>query len=216
MKPSPVNALTDAERRDGWVLLFDGKDPGASFRGFKKETLPGAWKVVDDSLAFVPGGNGGDIVTKDEYKDFEFTCEWKVNAGGNSGIMWHVGEDGSYPWETGPEMQILDDAAHVDGKTPMTSAGACYALYPAPAGASKPAGQWNTARIMVQGPKVQLWLNGVKTADFDTTSDDWKQRLAASKFKSMPLFATKATGRISLQDHGDPVFFRNIKIRPIQ
>lgn len=113
-------------------------------------------------------------------------------------------------------MQILDDAAHGDGRSPLTSAGACYALYPAPEGAVRPAGEWNTARILVQGPKVELWLNGVRTAAFDTSSDDWKRRVAESKFSSMPLFGTKEKGHIALQDHGDLVSFRNIKIRPIQ
>ncbi|MBM4113727.1 MAG: DUF1080 domain-containing protein [Phycisphaerae bacterium] len=221
--PTPVtppasapNTLTDAEKRAGWVLLFDGEDACCTFRGYKKDALPDAWKVVDGTIAFVPGGAGGDIVTKEQFKDFEFLCDWKVEKGGNSGIMWHVSEEASYPWETGPEMQILDDSVHVDGRTPMTSAGALYALYPAPEGAVKPAGEWNTARVLIQGTKGTLWLNGVKTAEFDTASDEWKQKIAASKFKSMPLFATKSTGHIALQDHGDPVFFRNIKVRPIQ
>jgi len=216
MNDANANTLSDAERAAGWVLLFDGKDAAPHFRGYRKQSMPGAWKVIDGTLSFVPGGEGGDIVTREQYKDFEFICDWRVAPGGNSGIMWHVGEAHSYPWETGPEMQILDDAAHVDGRTPMTSAGACYALYPAPEGAAKPAGAWNTARILVQGPKVELWLNGVQTASFDTSSDDWKKRLAESKFKSMPAFATLDKGHIALQDHGDLVAFRNIRIRPIQ
>lgn len=209
-----MNELTDKERADGWVLLFDGKDASQHFRGFRKESLPDGWQVVDGTL--VRKGPGGDIVTRETYKDFEFVCEWKVGPAGNSGVMWHVGEEKNYPWETGPEMQILDDAGHVDGRTPYTSAGACYALYPAPEGAVKPAGEWNRARILVQGSKVELWLNGVQTATFDTSSDDWKERIAKSKFKDMPAFATKDSGHIALQDHGDEVAFRNIKIRPIR
>lgn len=210
----PPNKLSVKESKDGWILLFDGSDASKSFRGFKKESLPGGWTVVDGCLTRT--GEGGDIVTKDEYESFEFVCDWRVKTGGNSGIMWHVSEEKAYPWETGPEMQILDDAAHVDGRTPETSAGACYALYPAPAGAAKPAGEWNKARILVDGTQVTLWLNGVETAKFDTSSDEWKARIAKSKFKDMPLFATKKKGFIALQDHGDEVAFRNIKIRPIK
>lgn len=210
----PVNTLSAKERADGWVLLFDGTQSGIQFRGYRKETLPEGWSAVEGSL--VRTGPGGDIVTREQYKDFEFVCDWKVQKAGNSGVMWHVSEERTYPWETGPEMQILDDAGHVDGRTPLTSAGACYALYAAPEGAVKPAGEWNHARIVAKGPKVELWLNGVQTASFDTSSDDWKARIAASKFKEMPLFATKESGFIALQDHGDEVAFRNIKVRPLK
>lgn len=211
--PMP-NTLTPQERLDGWVLLFDGVNASKNFRGYRKTDLPEGW--VAENGVLVRKGPGGDIVTREQYTDFEFTCDWMVKAGGNSGIMWHVGEERPAPWETGPEMQILDDAAHVDGRTPETSAGACYALYPAPVGAVKPAGSWNRARMLVQGPKVELWLNGVKTASFDTSSDDWKARIAKSKFKDMPAFATLDRGVIALQDHGDEVAFRNIKVRPIK
>lgn len=198
---------------DGWVVLFDGKDAGKELRGFKRADLPADWKVEDGAL--VLRGKGGDIVTKGEYQDFEFTVDWKVAPGGNSGIMWHVSEDFNYPWETGPEMQVLDDALHADGKSRLTSAGACYALYPAPAGAVKPAGEWNTAYIKVVGPKVVYRLNGVTTAEFDMSSKEWKDRIAGSKFASMKDFATKSTGHIALQDHGDVVMYRNMKVRPL-
>jgi hypothetical protein len=207
------NVLTPDEAKAGWVLLFDGKDAGAHLRGYKKDAMPASWHVDDGEL--VLKGKGGDIVTKDEYQDFELVLDWKISEGGNSGIMWHVTEDHGYPWETGPEMQILDDAKHPDGKSRLTSAGACYALYPAPEGAVKPVGQWNTARILAVGPKVTYWLNGTKTAEFDMSSKEWKDKLAGSKFKSMPDFATRAKGHIALQDHGDEVAFRNIKVRPI-
>lgn len=198
---------------DGWVVLFDGKDAGKELRGFKRADLPADWKVEDGAL--VLRGKGGDIVTKGEYQDFEFTVDWKVAPGGNSGIMWHVSEDFNYPWETGPEMQVLDDALHADGKSRLTSAGACYALYPAPAGAVKPAGEWNTAYIKVVGPKVVYRLNGVTTAEFDMSSKEWKDRIAGSKFASMKDFASRSTGHIALQDHGDVVMYRNMKVRPL-
>jgi len=212
-EPMP-NTLTPQERLDGWVLLFDGENASKSFRGYRKQDLPEGWIATDGCI--VRKGPGGDIVTREQYKDFEFMCDWKVQTGGNSGIMWHVSEERPNPWETGPEMQILDDAAHVDGRSPSTSAGACYALYDAPEGAVKPAGQWNRARVLIQGTKGELWLNGVKTASFDTASDEWKDRIAKSKFKDMPQFAKMDRGVIALQDHGDEVAFRNIKVRPIQ
>ena len=207
------NELTAAEKSAGWVLLFDGDHAGEHLRAYKGDKVPDAWKVEDDCL--VLRGKGGDLVTKDEYKDFEFSIDWKISEGGNSGIMWRVTEDHGYPWETGPEMQVLDDAKHADGKSRLTSAGACYALYPAPEGAVKPAGQWNTARILVVGPKVTYTLNGVKTAEFDMSSQEWKDKLANSKFKSMPDFGKRPAGHIAIQDHGDVVWYRNIKIRPI-
>ena len=213
-KESPIsgpNTLTTAEQQAGWQLLFDGKDAGMNFRAFRGTALPKEWSVEDGSI--VLRGKGGDIVTKDEYSDFEFSIDWKITAGGNSGIFWRASEDFGAPWETGPEMQILDDAKHADGKSRLTSAGACYALYPAPEGAAKPAGEWNTASIKVVGPKVTYTLNGVVTAAFDMSSKDWKDRLAGSKFASMKAFATKSCGHIALQDHGDVVMYRNMKVR---
>ncbi len=215
-KESPIsgpNTLTTAEQKAGWQLLFDGKDASMNFRAFRGTALPKEWSVEDGSI--VLRGKGGDIVTKDEYSDFEFSIDWKITAGGNSGVFWHASEDFGAPWETGPEMQILDDTKHADGKSRLTSAGACYALYPAPEGAVKPVGEWNTAVIKAVGPKVTYTLNGVKTAEFDMSSQDWKDKVAGSKFASMKNFGTKAKGHIALQDHGDVVMFRNIKIRQL-
>jgi hypothetical protein len=198
---------------DGWTVLFDGGDPSAHLRGFRRPDFPAEWKVEDGAL--VLRGKGGDIVTKDQYGDFEFQVDWKVAPGGNSGIMWHVSEEFGAPWETGPEMQVLDDERHGDGKSRLTSAGACYALYPAPMGAVKPAGEWNTAYIKVAGTKVVYRLNGVTTAEFDMESKAWRDRVAGSKFASMPNFGTKPSGHIAIQDHGDVVMFRNMRVRAL-
>lgn len=198
----------------GWITLFDGGDPAVHWRGFRQEGFPTGWEVRDACLVHV-GPGGGDIVTRREFGSFELELDWKVTPGGNSGIFYHVSEDMPNTWETGPEMQILDDGTHQDGKDRLTCAGADYALHPAPLGAVKPVGQWNRARILVEGMHVRHWLNGVKTADFVRGSDDWKARVAASKFSRMPAYAKNARGHLALQDHGDEVWFRNIRVKPL-
>ena len=201
-----------------WVTLFDGKDL-SKFRGFRKDSIPPAWVIQDGCLVHRKSAGdhtaAGDLVTRDQYGDFELELEWKVTPGGNSGIFYHATEDTNNIWENAPEMQILDDGAHNDGKDRLTSAGADYALYPAPAGAVKPVGQWNRVRIVANKGRIQYFLNGVKTCDFVRGSDDWKDRVARSKFRTMPRYATNARGHIGLQDHGDEVWFRDIRVRTI-
>lgn len=210
---SAMNTLTPEEKAAGWMLLFDGKNPGAHLRAYKSTEFPDAWKVEEGVI--VLRGKGGDLVTRDQWEHFEFQVDWNVEPGGNSGIMYRVTEDCTYPWETGQEMQILDDARHVDGKNRLTSAGSCYALYAAPEGVVRPAGEWNTARIVAVGPTLTYFLNGTKVVEFDMSSAEYKERLAKSKFASMPNFGARAKGHIALQDHGDVVRFRNIKVRAL-
>lgn len=205
-----INILTPAEQAAGWRLLFDGRT-AHDWRGFKQAGMPDGWKTVDGALTRVAAG--GDIITRDQFANFELALEWRVASGGNSGVMYRVTEQADASYETGPEMQFLDDARHPDGKSRLTSAGAVYGLYPSPEGAVKPAGQWNAARIVVQGSHVEHWLNGVKTADYELLSPDWEARVAASKFNQWPGYGRAARGHIALQDHGDLVSFRNIKIR---
>jgi hypothetical protein len=196
-----------------WRSLFDGRTT-AGWRGYKRADMPRGWQVVDGALTRVD--QAGDIVTADEFGDFELALEWKVAPGGNSGIMYRVTEDAEAPYETGPEMQVLDDARHRDGQSPLTSAGALYGLYPAPRGVVKPAGEWNAARIVVRGNHVEHWLNGVKTVDAEIGSDDWNRRVADSKFSQWPGFAKASRGHIALQDHGDWVAYRNIRLRELR
>ena len=207
-----MNSLTPAEQAAGWRLLFDGRTLGA-WRGFKQAGMPEGWSIVDGALTRV--GRGGDIITRDQFGSFELSLEWRVASGGNSGIMYRVTEQAGATYETGPEMQVLDDARHADGKSRLTSAGALYGLYPAPEGAVKPAGQWNSARIMVSGNQVEHWLNGVKTVEYELQSPEWAEKVAASKFNQWPGYGRAARGHIALQDHGDLVSFRNIKIRTL-
>ena len=212
--PSHVNnVLTDAETADGWKLLFDGKSLD-QWRGFKTDTTPSGWKIVGDILD--RGTGGGDLVSRQEYGDFEFSCEWKISPGGNSGVIWRAGEDENPGWRTGPEMQILDNKRHPDGRLSLTSAGSAYAVVAPSRDASLAPNRWNTARIIARGPKIQYFLNNEEVTDFDLSSDDWKARVAASKFKSMPNYSKLPKGHIMLQDHGDEVSFRNVKIRELK
>jgi hypothetical protein len=213
---SARNTLSDQEQKDGWKLLFDGKTTNG-WRVYKGDKMPEKWKVLDGVLVFDPNveGSGGDIVTAEEYDNFEFVADWKISPGGNSGVMYHVTEDGEHPWQSGPEYQLLDNAGHADGRNPLTTAASCYALYAPAKDATKPVGDWNNMRLVVNGSHVEHWLNGLKVVEYDLGSDDWKKRVRQSKFNSMPNFARAAKGHIGLQDHGDRVEFRNLKIRPL-
>jgi Domain of Unknown Function (DUF1080) len=202
----------NAQDGPGWKTLFDGKTL-AGWRGFKTETPPAAWKAVDGLLMLQ--GKGGDLVTVDEYGDFELQLEWKIEKAGNSGIMYRVGMDGAETWSTGPEMQVLDNAGHKDGQSPLTSAGSAYAVYGPTKDVTKPLGQWNTARLVAKGAHVEHWLNGVKVVEYELWSPDWEAKVKASKFVEMPGYGRTKRGRIALQDHGDPVWFRNIRIRQL-
>ncbi|HEX5831448.1 MAG TPA: DUF1080 domain-containing protein, partial [Gemmatimonadaceae bacterium] len=208
-----ANQLTAEERDAGWRLLFDGRTT-AGWRGFRQSGLSDGWRVVDGALTHL--GSGGDIVTTDQFRDFELTLDWKVRAGGNSGVFYRVTESVPVIYEGAPEMQVLDDAAHADGASQLTSAGAVYGLYPAPRGIVRPAGEWNHARILVRGSHVEHWLNGTKMAEYELGSADWKARVAASKFAAWPHYGLATEGHIGLQDHGDWAAFRNIKLRVLQ
>jgi Domain of Unknown Function (DUF1080) len=208
----PVNVLEPEEAEAGWRLLFDGRTT-AGWRGFRQEGMPEGWQVVDGALTRV--GGGGDIVTSDQFEDFELALQWKLSEGGNSGIMFHVTEDAEQTYHTGPEMQVLDDERHVDGENPLTSVGSNYALHPPSQKTVKPIGEWNEVVLRVQDGRVEQWLNGVKVVEYELGSADWERRVAASKFNAWPGYGRAGRGHIALQDHGDWVAFRNIKIREI-
>jgi hypothetical protein len=204
------NSLTAAEQRDGWRLLFNGSST-EGWRGFKQTGVPAGWQVVDGALTRV--AEGGDLVTAEQFGNFELQLEWKIVPGGNSGVMYRVTEDADATYETGPEMQVLDDARHPDGKSRLTAAGSCFGLYPAPAGIVKPAGEWNAARIVVKGNHVEHWLNGTKVVEYELGSPDWEARVKASKFAQWPGYGRAKTGHIALQDHGEEVAYRGVKVR---
>ena len=212
--PSPSsttqNSLSDAEKAAGWRLLFDGTTT-TGWRSYGKATLSDGWKVQDGALTRV--GAGGDVITNDQFGNFELSLEWKIEPCGNSGIFYRASEDSDAIYWNAPEDQVLDDACHPDGKNRLTAAGAAYDLYPAPAGVVKPANQWNSVRIVANGNHVEQWLNGVKVVEFEFGSADWNSKVAASKFAPHPHFGKNKQGHIGLQDHGNVVAFRNIKIR---
>jgi hypothetical protein len=217
--PSP-NQLTDAEKQAGWKLLFDGK----SFDGwhnFKKEGVQPGWQVKDGALVCVDPHKAGDLVTTDKYDWFELSLEYNISEAGNSGIMFHIANVGGAMWETGPEIQLLDNAK---GRDPQRS-GWMYQMYKPemdpktgkPLDATKPVGEWNLIRVVIAPPPAssEVDVNGVKYYDFVYNSDDFKARVAKSKFKSMRNFAKADSGFIGLQgDHGS-ISFRNVKLRPI-
>ncbi len=222
MKITTVNTLSDEEQKEGWTLLFDG----TSTRGWHKyggEPVGAAWKVKDSTL-FLDASEkkdwqsreGGDIVTDEEFSNFHLKLEWKIDTSGNSGIMFNIFEDSvkyEWPWHTGPEIQILDNAAHADAKITKHRAGDLYDLISTSKEVAKPALEWNHAEIRSQNGKLEIFLNGENVVSTTMWDDNWKKMIAGSKFKAMPDFGTFKSGRIGLQDHGNTVWFRNIKIR---
>lgn len=198
----------------GWQTLFNGQDASA-WRSYKGKDFPAkGWKVEDGTLHVLAKGGGGDLVTREQFQDFELSFEWKVAPGANSGVMYRVSEKPGAPYETGPEYQVLDDAKHGDGKNPKTSASALYALVAANASKkTQPVGEWNEGRILVRGSRVEHWLNGSQVVAVDLQSPEIQNLIVNSKFKAWPGFARQASGHICLQDHGDDVWYRNIKIR---
>jgi hypothetical protein len=214
-----ANTLTDAEKAAGWKLLFDGKDLNG-WHNFKKEGVKPGWQIKDGTLACVDPKNASDIVTKESYDSFELQLDYNISKGGNSGIMFHVTEAGGAPWASGPEVQLQDN---LNAHDPELS-GWLYQLYkpaidPAtqkPIDATKPFGEWNHIAVLITPEKCEVTMNGVKYYDFVLGSQDWKDRVAKSKFGKMKGFGEAPTGAIALQgDHGQ-VSFRNIKIRPIE
>ncbi|MDG2201818.1 MAG: DUF1080 domain-containing protein [Phycisphaerales bacterium] len=210
--PDHVDAGDGADGAPGWTMLFDGTSL-EHFRGFKKQIMPGGWEIVDGNLTLT--GSGGDIITRQQYDNFEFELQWRVEEGGNSGIFFNVTEDKDYVWQTGPEMQILDDDRHQDGKNPLTSAGSNYGLHAPMQDVVRPAGQWNTARILVCENDVTYWLNDVEVVSYTLHSSRWDRLVSGSKFNAMPDYGRRAHGHIALQDHGDVVSYRNIRIRDL-
>ena len=208
---APDNTLTAAEKAAGFTLLFDGKTT-AGWKGFKTPAPDPGWKVKDGALTPDPK-KSADLVTKGTYENFEFDFDWKISPKGNSGVIYHVIPVGDETYESGPEYQILDNA---HGEKPPEQAAALYALYPPSMDMTKPVGQFNHSRLIVDHGKVQHWLNGMMVTEYDLNSADFKARVAASKFKQWPQFATGKSGAIALQCHGNDVAYKNLKIKVLK
>jgi len=194
-----------------WTVLFDGKTV-KGLRGYKQSGFSDSWEVVDGTLKTVPG-HGVDLISEEVYKNFELELEWKVPKGGNSGIFYFATEEGNYIWQSAPEMQVVDDEKHTDGKNTLTSAGALYALIAPSANVVKPVGEFNQVRIKVKNNHVEHWLNGTKIVEYVYGSDMMWDLVSKSKFNKMPLFAKASEGHIGLQgDHG-LIWYKNIRIR---
>jgi hypothetical protein len=210
------NTLSAVETADGWRLLFDGKTL-AGWRGYRQTGAPEGWQVVDGAITRVD--KGGDLVSADTFSDFELKIDFKVAPKGNSGIFYRgvESEKGPIYWSA-PEYQVLDNAGHPDAKNgPARFCGANYVLDPpVNKDACKPAGEWNSARIVVKGAHVEHWLNGEKVVEYELWTPAWKEKVAASKFKEWPEYGMSKSGLIGLQDHGDSVAFKNIKIKVLK
>jgi hypothetical protein len=206
------NTLTAKEKADGWKLLFDGKTTNG-WRVYGKKGTPEGWKAVDGVLTRV--AQEGDLITTDQYENFDLTIDWKIAEGGNSGIFYHgIEKEGQPIYYSAPEYQLLDNARHPDAKNgPSHQCGSDYDLIAFSKDVCKPAGEWNSSRIVIRGPHVEHWLNGEKIVEYELWSDAWKQLVAKSKFAKWPDYGMAKTGYIGLQEHGFKIEFKNIKIK---
>lgn len=215
------NSLTEQEAADGWILLFDGETT-EHWRGYNMEGMPEqGWVAEDGTLVFKPdeSTSQADIITKEIFKDFEFKIDWLIEEGGNSGIFYHVLEQPSQAiYWSGLELQILDNENHPDanrGVQGNRKAGSLYDLIPAEPQNTKPYGEWNSVTIISKGAHIEHWQNGEKVVEFERWTPGWFEMLRNSKFVGHPEFGAMHQGHLGLQDHGDVVKFRNIKIKPL-
>ncbi len=216
MLGAALAAPQDAGTRtgNGWRDLFDGRTTNG-WRGFRQQTMPDGWKVVDGALTRV--GKAGDIVSLEEFGNFELIAEWKIAPGANSGIFYRVVENDNDPemWMAAPEYQIIDDRGYPEPLKPTQKTAANYDLHPPERDATRPAGSWNTTRIVVNGSHVEHWLNGVEIVSYELWTDEWNKLVAQSKFQGHPRYARASRGRIGIQDHGDWIAFRSLRIRDL-
>ncbi len=216
---SACEARDSNEEGEGWELLFAGESLDR-WKGFRTDSIPGKWMIDDNAIHYDPDveGSGGDIVTRDKYGSFELAFDWKVSECGNSGVIYLASEDEGYEelWNTGPEYQILDNSCHPDAEVGAhRQAAANYDVHAPSADVTNPAGEWNQARIVVDSTRVEHWLNGTKVLEYELGGEEWQQKISESKWTDYPDYGTMREGHIALQDHGDPVWFRKIRIREL-
>lgn len=211
---TPFTLLAEAPAVTEWQSL-SGDEARRFWRGWKSPDLPDGWQVDGDVLG--KEGEVEDIVSRESFGDFELEFEWKVSEGGNAGIFFRGTREYDYIYWSAPEYQLLDDARHPDGGNRLTSAAAAYALYAAPEGVVKPAGEWNQARIVADGARVEHWLNGRKVVSYELWSPDWKAKVAASKFAKYPNYGLAKEGLLGVQgDHAGTLELRGMRIRPLR
>jgi hypothetical protein len=213
------NQLTDEEKNQGWKLLFDGKS-SAGWHTYNKKTFGDGWKIQDGTLyraASIIKGESGDICSDDSYENFDLKLQWKISKNGNSGIIFLVHESPEFDesYLTGLEMQVLDNDGHPDGKIHKHRAGDLYDLIASSSEPVHTVGEWNDAEIRLDHGKLTLFLNGVQTVSTTLWDQNWYDLVKGSKFSKMPGFAKFKSGHIDLQDHGDDVWFRNIRIKTL-
>jgi hypothetical protein len=211
---SAVAANRAGSGQSEWRDLLAGGPSLPAWRGYRADSPPPGWHLDGDVLK--KDRPVADIMTRDEYSDFELSIEWAISAGGNSGILYRGTEEYDHIYWSAPEYQLLDDERAPDGKNVLTQAATDYALYARTGGKLNPVGEWNQTRIICRGAHVEHWLNGVKVVEYEFWSDDWKAKVAKSKFKDWPNYGLSRKGHISLQgDHPGSLMFRNIRIREL-
>jgi hypothetical protein len=204
-----VNHLSAEEEAAGWQLLFDGTSL-AQWRSYKEDEVNSGWGVENGCLTRL--GRGGDLITREQFGDFELKLEWRISEAGNSGIFIRGDESGRNIHHTGYEMQVLDNAGHSDSEDPTHRSGAYYDMIAPDHDTSKPVGFWNRVHIIARGPTVEFWLNDRVTARFEQGSPEWQAIYAQSKFTDRPDYGSLLRGHIGFQDHWDKVWFRNIRV----
>jgi hypothetical protein len=210
---SPVARATGDDSSKGWRSLLDDQHADA-WRGWKSAGLPVGWRVANGMLS--KDGEVDDLVTREEFGNFELELEWKIGKGGNSGVFYRGTREYDHVYWSAPEYQLLDDANAADGRSRLTAAAAAYGLYASLAGVVRPFDQWNTTRLVVNGAHVEHWLNGQKVVEYELWSPDWKAKVAASKFAAYPHYGLAKKGMIGIQgDHPGTLSLRHIRIREL-
>jgi hypothetical protein len=211
------NQLTDTEKKEGWRSLFDGKTLNG-WRNYQNKAA-GNWSVQDGTIHSSGGAKKNDLqtdlITTDQFENFDLSVDWKISPQGNSGIMYMVTEEYPTAYLSGPEYQIIDDKGYPGKLEEWQKTGSNYAMDPAPTAVPNPVGEWNHTRILVNNGHVEHWLNGKKIVDYNLWTDEWKKKKMEGKWKDAAGYGMSKKGHIALQDHGSEVWFKNIKIKEL-
>jgi hypothetical protein len=217
-EPIKPNMLTPGQAAEGWYLLFDG----TSMNGWRifKDQQNDSWEVIDGTLHCKPFKDNetnlrSDLISEEQYDNFELSFEWKISPQGNSGVMFRVTEEFDQPYASGPEYQLIDDKGYPGDLQPTQLTGANYDMHAPSEEKSNAVGEWNTSKLVVNDNHVEHWLNGTMVVEYDIQSDDWNQKVKNSKWKDFPGYGLAKKGHIDLQDHGNEVWLRSIMIKPL-